>query len=71
MAYCTQRNSTCVLVQVLAEQGNEASLPALRAIPRHLRTMYLHAAQSFFWNAAASERVRLQGLQVGYDQLTL
>ena len=44
-------------MQVLAKEGPSAWLPALRAIPRRLRTMYLHAVQSYLWNAAASQRV--------------
>jgi tRNA pseudouridine synthase D (TruD) len=56
---------------VLAEQGPSAHLPALKAIPRHLRLMYLHAAQSFFWNAAASARVRAGGLAVAAGDLVL
>ena len=34
---------------------------ALMAVPRNLRTMYIHAFQSFLWNAAASHRIATFG----------
>ncbi|RKO90058.1 pseudouridine synthase, partial [Blyttiomyces helicus] len=34
---------------------------ALDAIPRTLRTMYVHAYQSYVWNAMATERIREYG----------
>ena len=39
-------------------------LQALQTIPRHLRTMYMHATQSYLWNAAVSQRVARHGLPV-------
>ncbi|KAG0668998.1 multisubstrate pseudouridine synthase 7 [Maudiozyma exigua] len=37
---------------------------AIVKIPRNLRTMYVHAYQSYVWNAVATERVKLYGLKV-------
>ncbi|CAG9463675.1 unnamed protein product [Pedinophyceae sp. YPF-701] len=39
-----------------------AKLSALQAIPRHLRMMYMHALQSYFWNKAATHRVATFGV---------
>ena len=37
---------------------------AIVKIPRNLRTMYVHAYQSYVWNAVATERVKLYGLKL-------
>jgi tRNA pseudouridine13 synthase len=50
-----------VLVQGLKKQGPNAFCNALQQIPRSLRSMYVHAYQSFLWNAAATHRVSAFG----------
>jgi tRNA pseudouridine13 synthase len=47
---------------VLARDGANARVNALLAIPRNLRTMYVHAYQSYLWNTAASARAQRFGL---------
>lgn len=37
---------------------------AVMKIPRNLRTMYVHAYQSYVWNTVASKRIELYGLNV-------
>ncbi|KAJ3249859.1 hypothetical protein HDU77_007369 [Chytriomyces hyalinus] len=45
-------------------KGDYDYLGALMAVPRNLRMMYLHSVQSFVWNHAASERIRLYGRKI-------
>uniref|UniRef100_M4BIK9 TRUD domain-containing protein n=1 Tax=Hyaloperonospora arabidopsidis (strain Emoy2) TaxID=559515 RepID=M4BIK9_HYAAE len=41
----------------LRVHGLTAYATAIQSIPRHLRTMYAHAYQSYVWNSLASERL--------------
>jgi tRNA pseudouridine13 synthase len=58
--YTTER----ALLTVLAKQGANAKVNALMALPRNLRTLYIHAYQSYLFNMAASERVKRYGSKV-------
>jgi hypothetical protein len=58
-------------LQTLEKRGSDAWLETIQAIPRHLRMMYMHATQSFFWNAAVSQRVRDHGLTVRAGDIIL
>lgn len=52
-----------LLAQAKQHPDKEADLLAvLRRIPHNLRAMYVHAYQSWLWNAAASARVAAHGL---------
>lgn len=44
---------------------------AIMKIPRNLRTMYVHAYQSYVWNAVASKRIELHGLQLVEGDLVI
>ena len=49
------------LLEGVVRHGATNPLGALSRLPRSLRSMYLHAFQSYVFNHAASERVRLYG----------
>lgn len=49
------------LPQGLSHSGKDNFLAALMCIPHGLRTMYVHAYQSYLWNAATSERCLKHG----------
>ncbi|EJD53740.1 tRNA pseudouridine synthase D [Auricularia subglabra TFB-10046 SS5] len=52
----------CIL-ENFKKQGRKGRnwMTALSTIPRNLRTMYVHAYQSYVWNAVVSERLRRYG----------
>ncbi|KAG5189433.1 hypothetical protein JKP88DRAFT_267276 [Tribonema minus] len=49
------------LMLTLARVNTSAYLPALRALPRHMQLLYLHAAQSYCFNHAVSHRIKTYG----------
>jgi tRNA(Glu) U13 pseudouridine synthase TruD len=49
------------ILQTLVKQGANSYTSALQAVPRTMRSMYMHAWQSWCWNTAASERIRRYG----------
>ena len=49
------------LLEGVVKHGRTDALGAIRALPKSLRTMYLHGYQSYLFNHAASARVRLHG----------
>ena len=52
----------CRCMQGLRKQpGNHAH--ALHQVPRNSRHLYVHAYQSYLWNAAASHRVQTYGAE--------
>lgn len=46
----------------LSVQGDKDKVAALTALPRNLRSLYIHAYQSYLFNIAASERVKRYGI---------
>ncbi|QLL30957.1 hypothetical protein HG536_0A07720 [Torulaspora globosa] len=60
-------------MQKKSEDGfsSNAYYTAVMKIPRNLRTMYVHAYQSYVWNTVASKRIELYGLQVTEGDLVI
>lgn len=51
------------LLEAMLRQKTKDLIAVLAGIPRTTRKMYVHAYQSYLWNKAASERVRLHGVE--------
>ncbi|AET38135.1 pseudouridine synthase PUS7 Ecym_2402 [Eremothecium cymbalariae DBVPG len=53
------------------DYSEAAYYTAVMKIPRNLRTMYVHAYQSYVWNTIVSKRIELYGLNVVVGDLVL
>ncbi|SCU95935.1 LAMI_0F04478g1_1 [Lachancea mirantina] len=60
------------LIEQNVEEPNERNFFAcINKIPRNLRTMYVHAYQSYVWNVVASKRIELFGLKAVAGDLVI
>ena len=53
----------CLLESYSKNGGDSNQHGALSTIPKNLKMMYVHAYQSYLWNSAVSERMRLFGCE--------
>ncbi|KAJ3269926.1 hypothetical protein HDV01_000813 [Terramyces sp. JEL0728] len=53
-----------ILTSFSKQKGKSNHFQAIQAIQKNMRTMYVHAYQSYVWNHVASKRFELYGLNV-------
>lgn len=61
------------IIRSLAKSGTSANdyLTAIVALPRNMRSLYVHSYQSFIWNKLTTLRIKLFGLKVVAGDLVL